>query len=101
MMQTRSAPLEETADRRVRGQRPDELNLGRTVSIGRHQHHLLHCLIGIDLPMDDDQTERPGVEGDSGVEVGHCDPDMINSEQSRQVTQPGCTEVAHGPRVPD
>ncbi len=97
MMQPRSAPLEETADRRVLGQRRDQLDLGRALTVSRHQHHLLDRLIGIDFPMCDHQPERLGVEGDGGVEVGHRDPDVIDSDHPRQATQPGCMEVAHGP----
>ncbi len=68
--------IDELGDRRLLVQGGQQLDLGGAVA--DNEHGLAHALLLVGLFVDADDAERPAVELDRGVEVGHGDPDVVD-----------------------
>jgi hypothetical protein len=76
LLDTRAIAIEELRDRRLGGQRREQLDAGGAVADG--QHRLADALLDVRLLVHARDAERVGVERDRGVEIGDGDADVID-----------------------
>src|SRR6478736_514012 len=79
LLDARATAVEELRDRRLRGDRGEELHARARVAY-RH-HRLADPLLLVDLLVDEPHTEHPLVEGLRLVEVRDGDADMVDRRE--------------------